>query len=535
MDLLRAALIALIAVCTVADDEVTVTLRQGIAKGTKLTFLGKTVEVYLGIPFAEPPIGDLRFQKPKPAQPWNGILDATHPKSSCIQPPLPMFTVAETSEDCLFLNVWTQGRKGPPKAVMVWIHGGAFNFGSSYQNWYNGTALVATEDVVVVSVNYRLGVFGFLAAHVEEAPGNMGLHDQALALQWVQDNIQAFGGDRERVTVFGESAGSMSVGAHIISPVSKGLFHRAIMMSGTLQMTGAGAEEMTRRANNFARHVGCATFSKDFSTEPREILKCLRSKTAEELLAEYEHWEPKTIRWFMPTYNDEFLPVAPCFAVSEGLHKAVDIMSGVTEGEGAFIYYIQPDKRLLEDDLNHISEEELEGAARSVVLNWVKDIESGMWKHYEKKIRPSSWKTDYRKACLDYVTDALFKCPLKLFSERHVSTGSAMFSFLFGHRSAVAPFPKWATVPHAADIFYFFGLPLVYPEQYTDEDREICRDVMKMAASFAKKGEPVLPTGEEWPKYTIENPTSIYIKKGNFTPVKALDMDICSEWRKQVC
>ncbi|XP_064470758.1 acetylcholinesterase-like [Ornithodoros turicata] len=538
MALPQVLLIAAIVACTLADDDARVTLEQGAVKGRKFVFLGNTVQVYLGIPYAEPPVGSLRFQKPRPAQPWTGTLDATNPKSSCIQEGTPVLgPIADTSEDCLFLNVWAPAKQGPLKSVMVWIHGGAFNFGSSYQDWYNGSALVSSEDVVVVTLNYRLGPFGFLTARTAEAPGNVGLYDQALALQWVQANIEAFGGNRDKVTLFGESAGSMSIHAHMISPLTTGLFHRGIMMSGNLYTPGValGVDEMLRRGNNFARHVSCATFSKDLSTQPDDVLKCLRSKSAEELQAGYETFEQRFIKKFMPIFNEEFLPVVPCLAMSRGLFKKVDIMSGLTEDEGTIMFVSQPDKRIVEDNLQHISEEELEASTRSLMQSWLNEFNDARWEFYQNKVDPSEWKTGYRKASSDFVTDELFKCPHKVLSDRLSGAESTMFSYLFGHCSEMSPYPKWAGVPHTTDIFYFFGLPMVYPDHYTDDDRAFCKDVMKMAATFAKEGAPVLPTGEKWPKYTVEDPVSISMKAGNFTTLRGMDLKICDHWQESTC
>ncbi|XP_072146217.1 cholinesterase-like [Dermacentor andersoni] len=208
---------------------------QGPLIGKTERFDGNTVEAYLGIPYAQPPVGKLRFRKPVPLASWNGTYDARKAKHSCIQTLYPIIFHIDTdlSEDCLYLNVWTPSKGGPRRPVLVWIHGGAFKFGSSHERWYNGAALASLNNVVVVSLNYRLGLFGFLNSGDEEAPGNMGLWDQNEALKWIQRNIANFGGDPDLVTLFGESAGSMSVHAHVLSPHSKGLFRRAVMLSGS--------------------------------------------------------------------------------------------------------------------------------------------------------------------------------------------------------------------------------------------------------------------------------------------------------------
>ncbi|VDO02475.1 unnamed protein product [Rodentolepis nana] len=204
----------------------------------------KNVDAYLGIPFAEPPIGDLRFAPPQPISPWKGTRNATTRCNACLQYHFGSFDNAnpaakiwvnntEMSEDCLYLNVWTpSSTSGGPKAVMVWIFGGGFFSGSPNLDVYDGRFLAAMEDVVVVSMNYRLGPFGFLylKSHVE---GNMGLKDQQLALKWVKDNIVAFNGDPDRITVFGESAGAVSTSLQYLNPTSRTYFKRLILQSAS--------------------------------------------------------------------------------------------------------------------------------------------------------------------------------------------------------------------------------------------------------------------------------------------------------------
>jgi para-nitrobenzyl esterase len=211
---------------------------------------------FKGIPYAKPPVGALRWRMPQAIEPWIGVRDATRFGSISPQAPTQIETlmggtIGEQSEDCLYLNVWTPGCDGAKRPVMVWIHGGAFVIGAGSQGIYNGRHLAAC-DVVVVTINYRLGAFGFLAlseATDGRAPGSgtEGLADQILALHWVKQNIAAFGGDANNVTIFGESAGAMSVSALLTSPAARGLFHKAIAESGAAHI-GHDRERASRAA-----------------------------------------------------------------------------------------------------------------------------------------------------------------------------------------------------------------------------------------------------------------------------------------------
>lgn len=214
------------------SDPPTVRVKQGQLRGS-----GTEVQVFKGIPYAAPSIGSLRWRPPSPSAEWNGVRDATQFSHACMQTPSSDFPADTLSEDCLYLNVWTPARNPSARLpVMLWIHGGGFVAGSGSMKQYEGENL-ARKGVVVVTINYRLGVFGFLA-HPEltqESPhhssGNYGLLDQIAALKWVQRNIAAFGGDSNRVTVFGESAGGTSIGYLLASPLATGLFARAILES----------------------------------------------------------------------------------------------------------------------------------------------------------------------------------------------------------------------------------------------------------------------------------------------------------------
>jgi len=272
-----------------AEAQTFIQLADGDVQGTT----DGSVRQFLGIPFAAPPVGALRWRPPQPVTPWAGTLDATTFSDACPQLPSINGTPSE-SEDCLYLNVWTPDpAPTEPLPVMLWIHGGSNVSGSTGDGvpfpgydglyLYDGSTLARERNVVIVTTNYRLGVFGFfgqadLAGEDGSYPhaGNQGLLDQRAAMEWVRDNITAFGGDPEKVTIFGESAGSFDVCAHVVSPLSRGLFHRAISQSGGCGVGVRTAEEASAAADAISTAVGC-------DAAPDE-LACLRAVAVADLL-----------------------------------------------------------------------------------------------------------------------------------------------------------------------------------------------------------------------------------------------------------
>lgn len=226
------------------DSPILLQTKLGLLEGVRSIVFNKHLYTFLGVPYARPPVGELRFKAPQPVPKWEGIFQATKWPPFCVQPSMTLASKSSPihvltrmmTEDCLYLNIWTPSLKFNPnhkRPVMVWIHGGAFQFGGISVDENDGSALAIAGDVVLVSLNYRVSAFGFLNANNKpNAPNNVGLLDQRTALEWVQANIRQFGGDPQQVTLFGESAGGHSVGLHMISPGSQSLFRRAILQSG---------------------------------------------------------------------------------------------------------------------------------------------------------------------------------------------------------------------------------------------------------------------------------------------------------------
>ena len=296
------------------------------------------VVVFRGIPYAAPPVGDLRWRAPQPVAKWSGVRDASKLGHNCMQhqpyDDIDPFT-AGVSEDCLYLNVFTTSLEAKAKwPVMVWIHGGGFWAGFGGEERHNGAPL-AKKGAVVVTINYRLGPFGFLAhpalasAGPQNPVGNYGLLDQIAALKWVKRNIEKFGGDPSHVTIFGESAGGMSVGSLIASPLAKGLFQRAILESGT----GVGGIGIMSRdtAGAIAKSF---LDSLHITGSNAEILRQLRSADAKTLVDASLHIGPPYTPRFFPVVDGTVIPHAVDTAIQTGAANLVPVIVGTNRDEG---------------------------------------------------------------------------------------------------------------------------------------------------------------------------------------------------------
>lgn len=283
---------------------------------------------FRGLPYAAAPIGDLRWHPPQPPAPWAGIRQADRfgPVAPQVPSPLTLLPRAdnvEISEDCLSLNVYTPSTDGTPRPVLVWIHGGAFTGGSGRNPWYNGSSF-ARQGVVVVTINYRLGALGFLQLGDEfPGSGNCGLLDQVAALRWVQDNIAAFGGDPRNVTVFGESAGAMSVGALLAMPAAEGLFQGAILQSGA----ASSASDMARAEETAARLVSRLGGLDALRSAPVERLLAAQSEVVAERGA------PGGRLPFQPVVDRATLPHLPLESIRKGSAAGVRLLTGTTRDE----------------------------------------------------------------------------------------------------------------------------------------------------------------------------------------------------------
>ncbi|XP_064086946.1 carboxylic ester hydrolase-like isoform X2 [Macrobrachium nipponense] len=462
----------------------------------ELSTKGKTFFSYYSIPFAQPPVGGLRFKDPVPASSWDGILDSRSVPPLCLQIPFMSVGFGNISlvgqEDCLFLNVFThkldEAGSNRRRPVLVFVHGGGFFSG--------GTAdylphVLMNEEIVFVTLQYRLGILGFLSTENDLISGNFGLKDQTEALRWVQRNIAHFGGDPGRVTIFGESAGAASVHFQILSPKSKGLFQRAILQSGTAMCPWALGAAHIEVARHTSKLVNCP------SRPGPEMIRCLQEAPAEELaitLKEYFGWIHRPLL-LGPRVDGDYLPAEPDVLMKEGTFAKMDIISGITSHEGGLfalpMYAKDELRRALEDNFSQIGPVALEfgpldyhpsECARKVFEYYLGGV------HFDHSNADDVVKmfTDRHFAvCHDLVT--------MLHSKNDVEHKTYRYELEYRGGLSVADrfnlsFAKhWVT--HVDDIFYLFKggrwQPLTHPR-----DLEL-RDIFtRLWANFAETGNP---------------------------------------------
>lgn len=301
--------------------------------------------IFRGVPFAAPPVGELRFKAPQPVEPWDGVREAKSFGPIALQAPNEMLEALlppsdppqPQSEDCLYLNVWTPGLDGA-RPVMVWIHGGAFTIGSGSEDYYDGANLASRGDVVIVTINYRLGALGFLNLPAL-GETNFGMRDQVVALKWVQENIANFGGDPDNVTIFGESAGGMSVASMMASPEAAGLFQKAIPQSGAGH-NGLSVEETNATAFKFCAALGVAADDVDalMAADASDILAAsvavdpLANPDAAADLSDGEA-SPTPQMPFQPVIDGAFLSSLPIDHIRDGSADGVATLVGSLDEE----------------------------------------------------------------------------------------------------------------------------------------------------------------------------------------------------------
>ena len=490
----------------------TIKLAEGQVRGL---VVGQEDEVhcYRGIPFAAPPVGELRWRPPQPPASWDGVRECFEFGAAAPQKPSPMLAAfpgmkleAPTSEDCLYLNVWTPAKSGDkPLPVMVWIHGGGYVMGAASQRMYDATDL-ARRGVIVVAINYRLGPLGFLA-HPEltaesehKSSGNYGLLDQIEALRWVQRNIAAFGGDPQRVTIFGESAGGGSVFSLLVSPLAKGLFHRAIAESGPtlnfvhLNKSHYGFKTAEELGMEFAKAVG--------APEGTGQVAALRKLSADALLAGAPGMEEQrdfTIRGNLlrlaPVVDGWVIPDDPMTLLADGREHDVPLIVGANRDEGTMFTMVARLPRSI-DELTAKLKENL-GETHAATIG---------------PLYPATSVPQVRRAVTDFVGDFIFVAPARFVARQASGDAAPVYLYHFAHPPAGGS-GKMLGAHHAAEVPYVLdNIELGGPDPPA-VDRELRDALVAYWLQFAATGNPNRDGLVEWPAYNADSDQSLLVEE----------------------
>ncbi|MBO4400827.1 MAG: carboxylesterase/lipase family protein [Selenomonadaceae bacterium] len=440
------------------------------------------VKTWLGIPFAQPPVGKLRWQAPQPLAPSNKTFDAKKYGNDPMQASMKLGNLVDgfpttESEDCLTLNIWARG-EGKNKPVMVWIFGGGFVCGSASEPTYNASNFVSAHDVIIVTINYRMNVFGFMnLASVDssfEDSGYLGIKDQIAAVQWVKENIAAFGGNPDNITVFGESAGSISTSFLTIAPTAKGLFQKVIPQSGAVGFcrTPEGSTQVTK---SFMESCGAKTVGDLMKKSGVELQKAY---------AEFISTREMNVADFYPTCDGKFLPLDPFKALKDGAARGIKILTGTTADEWrCFLMANENLFELVRRDPQDIS---------PIFSRYTKQTNEEVYKAWLK----NSPDTDDTYG--DFATQADWRVAQELEAE-YQSAFEDVYHYLFTQQPS--PPLEYLGAFHALDLSYTFNVPYIVP----NPNQTLVKVIQAAWAAFAATGNPDNELIPHWEKYTADN------------------------------
>lgn len=471
----------------------------GPLQGVEETFGEQRLHVYYGVPFMRPALLQNRFQRlTNLERPWSFLLDASQPPSPCSQPSINVGKMTldnrNSSEDCLYLNVYVPARKSsdsvPKHPIIVVIYGGGYYSGANSFPFYNGKYLAAHGNAMVVVPNYRLGVFGFLRSSAIRVQGNQGLTDVDAALRWVRENAAAFGGDVHSITVMGHQVGAALIGLlHTISGASE-LYHRAIMMSGSPYMRHLRGDRRARaqEQEELVRRLGC--------TDPATALDCLRSKTPEALL----DFATKPAGWktlYIPTQYEDIEEDASVDLKNAAVAK--DLIIGTTENEGSYYANLFLEK---------FSKYDVSKLTRVEALKYLRDMTRELGVHgfndlvdyYDEKYKGQSVEEVFANA----IGDIVVNCPMKQFAHHTSGVNNKVFMYVFNQKPSYST-SRLKGAGHFDDIFLSLGYALESPQgamNMTDAEKELSRDLLKVWSRFAEFGDPGSVLNVTWPQFT---------------------------------
>ncbi|XP_049999397.1 acylcarnitine hydrolase-like [Alexandromys fortis] len=444
------------------------------------------VHTFLGIPFAKPPVGPLRFAPPEAPEPWSGVRDGTSHSAICLQSlemmnslgqmdmklPLPALSM---SEDCLYLNIYApaHANEGSNLPVMVWIHGGALVGGMA--SMIDGSILAATEYVVVVTIQYRVGVLGFFSTGDQHATGNWGYLDQVAALRWVHQNIVHFGGNPDLVTIFGESAGGTSVSSHVVSPMSKGLFHRAIMQSGVALLPLLISDTNEIVYSTVAKLSGCETM------DSKALVCCLRRKSEAEILV-----INKVFKVIPAVVDGVFLPKHPQELLASVNFRPVPSIIGVNNDEYGWVIPMMFGSA---QTIKEITRENLQSVLKNTAAQMMLPPECSdliMEEYMGDTEDPQALQLQYT----EMIGDFLFVVPALQVAHFQRSHAPVYF-YEFQHQPSYIKSirPPYVKADHGDELSFVFGSYIFGIKLDLTEGEELLnRRMMKYWANFARHG-----------------------------------------------
>ncbi|XP_060039082.1 neuroligin-4, X-linked isoform X2 [Erinaceus europaeus] len=474
------------------------------------------VEQFLGVPYASPPTGERRFQPPEPPSSWTGVRNATQFAAVCPQhldersllhDMLPIWFTAnldtlmtyvqDQNEDCLYLNIYVPTEddihdQSNKKPVMVYIHGGSYMEGTA--NMIDGSVLASYGNVIVITVNYRLGILGFLSTGDQAAKGNYGLLDQIQALRWIEENVGAFGGDPKRVTIFGSGAGASCVSLLTLSHYSEGLFQKAVIQSGTALSSWAVNYQPAKYTRQLAERVGCG------AADTAQLVECLRAKSPRELLQQAV--TPATYHIaFGPVIDGDVIPDDPQILMEQGEFLNYDIMLGVNQGEG--FKFVDG----LVDGEDGVTPSDFDFSVSNFVDNLygypegkdtLRETIKFMYTDWADKENPET----RRKTLVALFTDHQWVAPAVATADLHAQYGSPTYFYAFYHHCQSDMKPSWADSAHGDEVPYVFGIPMVGPTElfscnFSKNDVMLSAVVMTYWTNFAKTGDPNQPVPQD--------------------------------------
>lgn len=522
---MRAALLACVVTAAAASslaaiEPKVVQLDSGSIKGN----IVNNIATFLGVPFAAPPVGALRWVAPQPVTPWTDVLDATWVRNSCVQPHDAFTLFTEESEDCLYLNVFAPVNSSVPGPlpIMLFFYGGSWEEGSASFIVYNPSVVInLVKDVIIITTNYRLGAFGFLGSDslraADGSVGNYGLQDQRAAMEWIQRNGAAFGGDVKRVTIFGESAGAGSVTNHLVSPRSQGLFHRALMESGPFAQWSAQSMDIAEAKFVIAAaKLGCCPSSSNCSTNDTSIVDCLRKVNTTTLAANTHDLLDGTLEW-SPVIDGVEVVDAPQSLAAQGKIADVPVLFGTNANEGTLFTRCPK-------DLNF-----------SAYPAWAANRYG---QNLSNVVLPNYPFSDYKSPFwldAEIVGDSMMKCAARR-SARWISTSRqnqtdapGVFVYFFNHTLLVIDlFVPDKGCCHASELAFVFDLEIGL---WTKEERELADAFVEYWTSFAANGVPGTATLPQWQAFNLTSQMTAELTTGTInTPLLNFADPICDFW-----